>query len=111
MAVEDPNESLTSIPAFEKYSVFTTTEKWLIVAMVSYAIWFSGLSSFIYYPAIHASSQSLSVPVGKINLTITSYLAVATVAPTLFGDLADVPTSCLSDYILSLYSSNLAIAV
>jgi hypothetical protein len=84
------NESLTSILVFEKYSVFTTTEKWFIVAMVSYATWFSGLSSFIYYPATHALSQSLSVPVDKINLAITFYLAVATVAPTLFDDLADV---------------------
>ena len=76
--------------AIEKYSVFTTAEKWCIVVMVSYAAWFSTLSSFIYYPAIHLLSQTLSVSVNKINLTVTSYMAVATVAPTLVGDAADV---------------------
>ncbi|KAL9127271.1 MAG: hypothetical protein Q9175_007772 [Cornicularia normoerica] len=76
--------------AIEKYSVFTTAEKWCIVAMVSYAACFSTLSSFIYYPAIHQLSQIFSVSVDKINLTITSYMAVATVAPTLVGDTADV---------------------
>ena len=76
--------------AAEKYSVFTAAEKWCIVAMVSYAAWFSTLSSFIYYPAIHQLSQTFSVSVDKINLTVTSYMAVATVAPTLVGDTADV---------------------
>jgi MFS family permease len=74
----------------EKYSVFTTAEKWCIVAMVSYAAWFSTLSSFIYYPAIYQLSRTFSVSVDKINLTVTSYMAVATVAPTLVGDTADV---------------------
>ena len=76
--------------AIEKYSVFTAAEKWCIVAMVSHAAWFSTLSSFIYYPAIHQLSQIFSVSVDKINLTVTSYMAVATVAPTLVGDTADV---------------------
>ena len=73
----------------EKYSVFTKVEKWCIVAMVSYAAWFSTLSSFIYYPAIKQLSQVFSVSVDKINLTVTSYMAVATVSPTLVGDAAD----------------------
>ena len=76
--------------AIERYSVFTTAEKWCIVAMVSYAAWFSTLSSFIYYPAIHQLSQAFSVSVEKINLTVTSYMAVATVAPTFVGDAADI---------------------
>ena len=76
--------------AIERYSVFTTAEKWCIVAMVSYAAWFSTLCCFIYFPAIDALSQAFSVSVDKINLTVTSYMAVATVAPTLVGDAADV---------------------
>ncbi|UQC82005.1 uncharacterized protein CLUP02_07491 [Colletotrichum lupini] len=73
-----------------RYSEFTKIEKWIIISIVSYATWFSGLSSFIYYPAINALSETLSVSIEKINLTITSYLAVATVAPAMFGDFADV---------------------
>lgn len=97
----------------EKYSVFTAAEKWCIVAMVSYAAWFSTLSSFIYYPAIHQLSRIFSVSVDRINLTVTSYMAVATVAPTLVGDTADVlgrrPVYVLA---LSLYiGANIAIVL
>ncbi|KAL9020456.1 MAG: hypothetical protein Q9185_002331 [Variospora sp. 1 TL-2023] len=69
--------------ALEKYSVFSAASKWCIVAMVSYAAWFSTLTSFIYYPAIHDLAQTFAVSIDKINLTITSYMAMATVAPTL----------------------------
>lgn len=86
----EKNSSGLEVETVEKYSVFTLAEKWCIVAMVSYAAWFSTLSSFIYYPAIPQLSQTLSVSVDKINLTITSYMAVAAVAPTLVGDAADI---------------------
>ncbi|KAL8932054.1 MAG: hypothetical protein Q9216_006982, partial [Gyalolechia sp. 2 TL-2023] len=46
---------------------------------------------FIYYPAIHHLAESFSVPVSAINLTVTSYMAVATIAPTLVGDTANAP--------------------
>ena len=72
------------------YSVFTPVEKRIIGAMVSYAAWFSTLTSFIYYPAIHHLAETFSVSVDQINLTVTSYMAVATIAPTLVGDAADV---------------------
>ena len=72
------------------YSVFTHSEKRVIVAIVAYVAWFSTLTSFIYYPAIRQLAQTFSVSVDKINLTVTSYMAVATVAPTLIGDAADV---------------------
>jgi MFS family permease len=101
------------VDAIEKYSVFTTTEKWWIIVMVSFAAWFSTLSSFIYYPALHLLARTFSVSVDKINLTVTSYMAVATVAPTLVGDAADVwgrrPIYVIT---LSLYlGANIAIAL
>ncbi|KAI0433022.1 multidrug resistance protein [Xylaria sp. FL1042] len=67
----------------ELYSAFTRAEKFCIVALVSFAAWFSTLSSFIYYPALQPFSEDLSVSVDDINLTITTYMSVATVAPTL----------------------------
>ncbi|KAK6856153.1 hypothetical protein PG995_008304 [Apiospora arundinis] len=95
------------------YSAFSHAEKWCVVSVVSFAAWFSTVSSFIYYPALHLLSKSLSVSVDKINLTITSYMAVATIAPTLVGDTADVlgrrPVYIL---VLSIYAaSNIAIAL
>ena len=107
------NKNNPSVSRSLAYSVFTRTEKWSIIAMVSYAAWFSTLSSFIYFPAIDSISKSLGVSVDKVNLTITSYMAVATIAPTLVGDTADTlgrrPTYITA---LSLYSiTNLAIAL
>jgi hypothetical protein len=97
----------------QRYSVFTAAEKWCIVAMVAFAAWFSTLSNFIYYPAIHLLSTALSVSVDQVNLTVTSYMAVATIAPTLVGDAADVlgrrPMYMIT---LSLYFiANIAIAL
>ncbi|TLS23924.1 hypothetical protein PpBr36_08242 [Pyricularia pennisetigena] len=100
-------------PSPDTYSVFTRTEKRCITAMVAYAAAFSTLSSFIYFPALTQLAESLSVSIDAINLTITSYMAVATVAPTLLGDAADIlgrrPACVLS---LSLYVvTNLATAL
>ncbi|KAI1283615.1 major facilitator superfamily domain-containing protein [Xylaria sp. FL0933] len=94
------------------YSTFTRAEKYCIVALVSFAAWFSTLSSFIYYPALQPLSKDLSVSVDEINLTITTYMSVATVAPTLVGDAADVlgrrPVYLIT---LSIYiAANIAIA-
>ncbi|KAL6716670.1 hypothetical protein ACLMJK_006238 [Lecanora helva] len=72
------------------YSLFTHPEKRLIVFLASYAAWFSTLTSFIYYPVLLALATHFSVPVSDINLTVTSYMAVATIAPTFVGDAADV---------------------
>ncbi|KAJ5177144.1 chloramphenicol resistance protein [Penicillium canariense] len=85
-----PDRSDQSNNLIERHSVFTVREKWCIVAMVSYAAWFSTLSSFIYYPAIPTLSKSLDVSVSKINLTVTTYMAIASIAPALVGDTADI---------------------
>ncbi|KAL4923586.1 major facilitator superfamily domain-containing protein [Aspergillus undulatus] len=73
-----------------QYSLFTTPQKWTIVAISAYAAWFSTLSSLIYYPAIPSLSTSLDVSIAKINLTVTVYMAVASIAPALVGDTADI---------------------
>ena len=72
------------------YSNFTRNQKRLIVSLVTFAATFSPLSSFIFFPAIDASSVSLHVSVEKINTTVTSYLIVAGVAPAVIGDMADM---------------------
>jgi hypothetical protein len=55
-----------------KYTIFTKTERWCIVALVSYATWSSNVCGFIYYPALKLLSERFSVSVSKINLTSTS---------------------------------------
>lgn len=71
------------------YTVFTKGQKRFISLVASLAAMFSTLMSYIYYPALVPMSRSLGVSVTLINLTVTSYLIVAAIAPAFMGDLAD----------------------
>ena len=73
-----------------RYSVFGLWEKRYIVGLVALAGWFSTLSSFIYYPAITLVAKDLHTSIARINLTITSYMIISAVAPTITGDAADI---------------------
>lgn len=85
-----PDESLAQVLDEELYTLFTRWEKWYIVFLISFAGWFSTLSSFIYYPAITEVAHDLHATVSQINLTVASYMAVSTIAPAFVGDAADV---------------------
>ncbi|KAK8020035.1 hypothetical protein PG990_005173 [Apiospora arundinis] len=74
----------------ERYTAFTDLERWIIVAIVCFASLCSNLSAFIFLPALKLLADTFSVTVDQINLVLTVYMAVATVAPTLAGDAADV---------------------
>ena len=95
------------------YSAFNGLCKLLIACAASISAMFSGLSSFIYYPAITALASSLAESTGKIDLTITTYLVVAGIAPSIFGDLADRigrrPISILA--MLIYLGANLGLAI
>lgn len=66
----EPNTS----PEQRDYSVFTVGQKRAIVAIGSFASFFSPLSSSIYFPALHTISEQLGVSISKVNLTVTTYL-------------------------------------
>ena len=82
-------EKLPSNLALQSYSSFPKTQKWLIILLATFAATFSPLSSFIFFPAVTALSKSLHVSIARIDLTITSYMIVAGIAPAILGDLAD----------------------
>ena len=87
-----PGKTPNNIEPLEQeppYSAFNGPQKLFIAYAASVSAMFSGLSSFIYYPAITALANSLATSTGKINLTITAYLVVAGLAPSILGDLAD----------------------
>ena len=95
------------------FSTFSRTEKRWITFAASFAAMFSGLSSFIYYLAVVPLARDLGVSLQLINLTITSYLIVAGIAPAFMGDMAD-QTGRRPVYILtfSLYfGANIGLAV
>ncbi|OIW27702.1 MFS general substrate transporter [Coniochaeta ligniaria NRRL 30616] len=75
--------------ALPAYSIFTRNQIILVLCLASFAATFSPLSSFIFFPAIDDLSRALDVSVGRVNLTITSYMIVAGLAPAILGDLAD----------------------
>ena len=73
----------------EVYSVFTITEKRIIVLLVAMAGFFSPFSAFIYFPALKTIAKSLSVSLELINITVTMYLVVQGIVPSIFGDLSE----------------------
>ncbi|KAK4186218.1 major facilitator superfamily domain-containing protein [Podospora australis] len=84
------SEDRASPDAFEPpCSFFTSPEKRWISSLAAFGAMFSTLSSYIYFPALVPMAQDLGVSVTLINLTVTSYLIVAGVAPAFMGDLAD----------------------
>jgi MFS family permease len=105
-------EPVTETPDEELYSMFNRYEKWYIVFLISFAGWFSTLSSFIYYPAISQIAHNLNTTVSRINLTVASYMAVSTVAPAFVGDAADVlGRRALYLVVISIYLvANIALA-
>ena len=83
-------EGLEKICPEPAYSVFTQRQKGYIVFLTAWAGFFSPLSSSIYFPALNALAQDLSVSNELINLTLTSFMIFQGLAPTVFGDLADM---------------------
>jgi hypothetical protein len=80
-------------PKHEKedaYSVFTPGQKNFIVLMSGLGGFFSPLSANTYLPAIPMLSKDLNVSWTLINLTITAFMIFQGLAPSVYGDLADM---------------------
>jgi citrate synthase len=66
---------LLSQPVSQKpYSIFTKSQKRLIILAAAIASTFSPLSANIYFPALNSIAQDLKVSPSQINLTITTYM-------------------------------------
>ncbi|KAF2805692.1 MFS general substrate transporter [Mytilinidion resinicola] len=72
------------------YSVFSKSQKRFIVFLVAWGGFFSPLSANIYFPALNTLAREMHVSNSLINLTLTSYMIFQGLAPTIFGDLADM---------------------
>lgn len=72
------------------YSVFGRRQRRYIVFMIACAGFFSPLSANIYFPALNSISHDLNVSSDMINLSLTTYMIFQGLAPTIFGDLADM---------------------
>ncbi|KAI1443683.1 MFS general substrate transporter [Annulohypoxylon stygium] len=83
-------ETLSRVSSGPPYSAFSSSMRWWIVFMNCISAFLSPITANIYFPAIPALAQDLGVPVSKINLTLTTYMILQGLAPTLFGDFADI---------------------
>ena len=68
--------SLEQDTAEEAYSVYTPTEKWLIVCLVAIAGLFSPLPANIYFPAIPLLADTFGTSIELMNQTVTVYLVM-----------------------------------
>lgn len=96
------------------YSTFTLPGKRGIVFLVAAAGFPSPFSAFLYFPALNAIAQPISVSLELMNLTITMYLVVQGIVPSVFGDLFDTlvrrPTYLLVFLIYLFASLGLALS-
>jgi MFS family permease len=87
---KDPEQVAEPAPLAVPYSIFTSRQKASIVTIVSIASTFSGFASNIYFPAIPTIAHDLSVTPELINLTVTSYMILQGLSPSIWGAVADV---------------------
>ncbi|KAI8947801.1 MFS general substrate transporter [Xylaria longipes] len=89
LSLGDADSAFSTEDRAVPHTVFTLWQKRSINLQSSFAAMFSTLSSYIYFPALVPMAKDLHVSVALINLTVTSYLIVAAIAPAFMGDLAD----------------------
>ena len=82
-------ETLSRVSSGPPYSVFSPSMRWWIVGMNMFSAFISPTTANIYFPAIPTIADSLDVSVGQINLTLTTYMIMQGLSPTLFGDFGD----------------------
>jgi multidrug resistance protein len=85
---DDPAEQAEQ-DATPLHSTFTRRQRIFIITMTALASFFSPLSGQIYFPAIPDLAEHYHTSIGNINLTITTYMILQGIAPTIMGSLGD----------------------
>lgn len=84
-------EAIVPVPSNRSpFTVFTPAQRRFIVFMASCGGFFSAASANIYFPALNALSADFHESSTLINLTLTTYMIMQGIAPTLVGDMADM---------------------
>jgi MFS family permease len=73
----------------DAYSVFTRAEKGIIVFLIASAGFFSPFTAFVYFPALQSIAAELHVSIEMMNITVTAYLLVQAIVPSVLGDLSE----------------------
>lgn len=88
--VKSDVEALQRVPSGPPHSIFSQCQRYYITFLAAWASFFSPLSANIYFPALTTLAHDLHKSNTLINLTLTSYMIFQGLAPTIFGDLADM---------------------
>lgn len=83
------SERTSDLQPDEPFTIFTKWQKLWISLATAIAAMFSTMSSYIYLPALVPIAHELNVSILLVNLTVTSYLVVAGIAPAFMGDMTD----------------------
>jgi MFS family permease len=83
-------EAMERVPSGPAYSTFSKPMKKWIITMVTISSFVSPMTANIYFPALNPIANSLGVSINLINLTLTTYMILQGIAPTLFGDFGDM---------------------
>ncbi|RJE23169.1 Sugar and other transporter [Aspergillus sclerotialis] len=116
MAPNEPKESVSETTGPREqdppYHILSKQQKWNLVIFVSLAGSFSPLSSNIYFPALETISKDIGVNATLVALTVTVYMIVQGIAPSLFAAISDTCGRRLTFTIsLTIYTAaNLALA-
>ena len=71
------------------YSVFSKSQKVTIVILIAIAGFFSPFTAFVYFPALKSIASDLNVTIELMNITVTVYLLVQALVPSVLGDLSE----------------------
>lgn len=80
-------EALPGEPA--SYSVFRKKQKIVIVCLIGAAGLFSPFTASVYFPALQTISSDFGVSIELINITVTAYLILQGIIPSVLGDLSE----------------------
>lgn len=86
----DVEATLSRVSTGPVYSAFSKGMKKWIITMVTISSFVSPMTANIYFPALNPIAADLGVSINLINLTLTTYMILQGIAPTLFGDFGDV---------------------
>ncbi|MCJ1313724.1 hypothetical protein MMC25_007404 [Agyrium rufum] len=82
-------EAVPTSPSAPLHTVFTRNQRVFVMVMTTLASFFSPLSGQIYFPAIPEIAKDYHTNTGRINLTITTYMILQGLAPTIMGTFGD----------------------
>jgi multidrug resistance protein len=112
---DSPNDDLEAVaetPTAPLHTVFNRSQRIFITTMVALAAFFSPLSGQIYFPAIPDIAKDYHTTTARINLTITTYMILQGLAPTILGTFGDT-TGRRPAYILTFaiyFAANIGLA-